>query len=416
MQLLCKINEMINILTILFILQLYLFVYVDYCKYNTVYTPVFFLGTPFALVLLVAVFVGPSLGFFPVSELAIILWCFGLFVFWLPGSLITFSTIKSKLINPFYGINSCKLITTILITISWIFLFVLFVSFIKSYLLHGNISSESFSADFASRGIAGHCLSLMKYNAAYLIVSGTSKKIQRNIIFILTFVFLFLYNAKGGVILTALVCLFAKFIVSQSKLNFIRIFLISVLGVGFFVLSYFIALGGVNLNFLLFHFFAYVVAGIVGLSEHLRHGLPVDIDFLLIFQPVRNVFNVLTGEEVADRISQLWVATNILYAKKSNVKTFFGDIYIYSGAIKGIVVSLYFGLISYIFLVAVILRKSLIPLILYLFVICSLMLGWFNFYFNDLFYYEIIVYVVFVLFVAKVLKSISFVIYRSCLK
>lgn len=402
---------MISILTLLFVFELYLFVYIDYCKYNTVYTPVFFLGSPFALVLLIAVLVGPFLGFLPVSETTIIIWCLGTLVFWLSGSLVTFSFIKSKLYFPFIDIFTCRLITSIIMVISWFFIIVLFVSFIKSFLFHGNISSEAFSADFASKGVAAHCLSLMKYNAAYLIAIENSRKIQRYIIFILTFVFLFLYNAKGGVILTALVSLFAKFIVSRSRLNFIKILFISSLGVSLFAFSYFIALGRINFNFLLFHFFAYVVAGIVGLSEHLRQSLPVDIDFFIIFQPIRNVFNVLTGGEIADRISELWVSTNILYAKKSNVKTFFGDIYIYSGAIKGILVSSFFGIVSYLFLIFVILKNNLVNLVLYLFVISSLMLGWFNFYFNDLFYYEVIVYVIFLIIISEIVKMVFPVIF-----
>lgn len=397
---------MVEILTVLFFLELSLFVMVDYHKYSTIYTPVLFLGVPFAFVLLVAVFVSSHVGFLPVSEYAVLIWCLGLILFWLSGSILTFAAINTKVVFPFVKITTHGYITTFIGVVSWIFIIILFVSFSHSYLLHGTIGGEDFSRDFASRGIAAHCLSLMKYNVAYLVTVRNTNKIHTSFIVILTFMFLFLYNVKGGIILTALVCLFAKFIMSQSKLNFGKILIVILFGVIFFVLSYVIALGSFNFNFIIFHFLAYVIAGIVGLSEHLRQGLPVDTDFLLIIQPIRNLYNALSGGEVASTISEYWVATSTIYAKKSNVKTLFGSIYMYSGLIKGILVVSIFGITSYFFLVITILKKNLIYLILYLFMISSLMLGWFDYLFNNLFYYEVIVYAFFVTFMSKLLSIV----------
>ncbi len=317
---------MVEVLTVLFFLELSLFVIVDYHKYSTIYTPVLFLGVPFAFVLLVAVFVSSRVGFLPVSEYAVLIWCLGLVLFWLSGSILTFAAINTKVVFPFVKITSHKYITTFIQIVSWIFLIILFISFANSYLLHGTLGGEGFSRDFASNGISAHCLSLMKYNVAYLVTVRDSNKIKTSFIVILTFLFLFLYNVKGAIILTALVCLFAKYIMSQSKLNFGKILTVILLGIIFFILSYAIALGSFDVNFIIFHFLAYVIAGIVGLSEHLRQGLPIDTDFLLIIQPIKNLYNALTGGEITDRISDFWVATSIIYAKKSNVKTFFGDI------------------------------------------------------------------------------------------
>ncbi len=397
---------MVEALSILFVFELTLFVLVDYYKFNTIYTPALCLGAPFAIVLLVAVFVGPYFDFLPLSEASVILWCIGLLLFWLPGAVLMFAVLEGKIAFPFENIVSSDGINTVIRIISWLFIIILLLSSVRSYLIHGTIAGESFSKDFASQGFAAHCLSMMKYNVAYLVAVNSGKKIQSYIITILTFVFLFLYNVKGGIILTALVCLFARFIMLRSKLNFLKIISIIILGSMFFVLSYVIALGEFSFNFILFHFLAYILAGIVGLSEHLKQGLPVDVDFLIIFQPVINLFHVVTGGDVSRAISELWVDTNLIYAKQSNVKTFFGSIYVYSGGVKGMLVSLTAGLLSYYLLVITIVKKKLTYLILYLFVVASLMLGWFDFYFNNLFFYEVVVYVFIVSLMSLFLSSI----------
>ncbi len=394
---------MVEILTVLFVFELTLFMIIDYHKYSFSYTPTLFIGVPFAVVLVIAVFVSTRFNFLPVNEIAVFIWCLGLFLFWVSGSLLTFAVVKTKITSPFVDIASRKYISVSIRGISWLCIMVLSISLLRSFTLHGTITGEAFSRDFASHGIAAHCLNIMKFNAAYIIAARDGKKIQAGFIFLLTFIFLFLYNVKGAILLTGLVCLFASFIMSNSKLNLKKILIVILLGCVLFVLSYVISLGSFSINFITTHFLSYVVAGIVGFSEHIRQNLPVDIDFYLIFQPIRNLYNAFTGGEIFGRVSDIWVVTNVIYAKNSNVKTFFGDIYIYSGLIKGALVTAVFGITSYFFLIITILKKELLFLILYLLMISSLSFGWFNFYFNDLFYYEIILYVFFVTVLSKFL-------------
>jgi len=395
---------MVELLFLLFVFELSLFVIVDYYKYSTVFTPALFLGAPFAFVLFLAVFVCSSHGFFPVTASAVVLWCLGLFLFWLSGSFLTFAVIKGRVAFLCREIETDNYITLLVRCVSWVFIFFLLLSFVRSYSTYGTIGGDDFSEAFASHGIAAHCLSLLKFNAAFLASVNDEKRFQNTIIVLLTFVFLVLYNVKGGIILTALVCLFSRQIMSRSKINVFKIFIIVVLGMSFFALSYLVSLGSIDLDFIVAHFFAYVVAGIVGLSEHLRHQLPVDYDVLLIFQPLRNIYVYITGGEVAERISDFWVTTSVVYAKKSNVKTFFGDIYIYAGLMKGALIVSILGLSSYCILICTVVLRRLLFLILYLFVISAFMLGWFNFYFNDLFYYEMILYVVFITSMGYTLK------------
>ena len=46
----------------------------------------------------------------------------------------------------------------------------------------------------------------------------------------------------------------------------------------------------------------------------------------------------------ACHVSDVWVPTSIIYVKQSNVKTFFGEIYIYAGLAKGLVSIFIFGM------------------------------------------------------------------------
>ncbi len=173
------------------------------------------------------------------------------------------------------------------------------------------------------------------------------------------------------------------------------------LGTGVFMLSYIISLGTISVDFIIYHFYTYVVAGILGLSEHLTKGLPVGTDFLQVVQPVRNIVSILSGEQAAPIVSEFWVAISYDHAKQSNVKTFFGDIYIYAGWLKGMLVIMFCGLLSYSMMIIAILQKNLTCLVFYLFILVSMLLGWFAFFFNGLFYYEVVAYGIAIIAVAK---------------
>ncbi|MBW1637388.1 MAG: hypothetical protein JRJ68_14090, partial [Deltaproteobacteria bacterium] len=282
---------MVELITILFIAELALFAFIDFCKTGTIYTPIVFLGAPFAVVMVFAVYISPHIGFLPVTQYTLLIWCAGIFLFWLPGATLIFAVVDTKLTAPFSGMSSRYFFNKTVQGFSWICILILFVSAAHSFLRYGTVRSDAFSADFASHGIAAHCLNIMKYNAAFLFASKDSRKIQPVMIVALTFLFLLLYNVKGAIFLTALVSLFAKFIVSESRLNIRKIVLLVTLGTTIFVLSYYVSLGELNPDFLIFHFVGYIVSGIVGLGEYLRHGGAVDTDFRMVFLPLVNLYS-----------------------------------------------------------------------------------------------------------------------------
>jgi|GEM_PF-3177157 hypothetical protein len=396
---------MLYIAAILFALEILLFLLADRRIFNTIYTPIGFLGLPFVAVVALSVLLGNRIGFLRTDIFTIGIFMYGTALFWLPGMLLSVCTIKNRIeVWPFALIRFDTLVSRLIKTVSYLFLLIVSAGFVLTYLLVGGIGSDRFGTAFAGGGLVGHCLGMMKYNAAYLFASERRLTLGTALVFLFTLVYLMIYNVKGWVIITLMVALFARHMVKQSRVNIAKIILVLVLGAGVFSASYVIALGNVDSKFIFIHFFHYLFAGVVGLSEHLRTGIQTDHDFLLLFQPLRNIVYFVLGREVMESFSEFWVNIHLFAPKTSNVKTFFGDIIVYGGFVKGSVFVVAAGLGSYALLLFALLKQSGVLLILYLFFAVTLALGWFAYYFNSLFYYEVVLYVVLILLAAGFLK------------
>jgi hypothetical protein len=79
-------------------------------------------------------------------------------------------------------------------------------------------------------------------------------------------------------------------------------------------------------------------------------------------------------------------------AEEVNVRTFFGTIYVYGGLVKGILFAAGSGFIIYSLKVYTFFARKIIFMVLFSIFISALFLGWFDFYFNKLFFYEVTVY------------------------
>ncbi|RJX18231.1 MAG: hypothetical protein C4575_11030 [Desulforudis sp.] len=385
---------MLYLAAILFGLEVFLFLLADRKIYNSIYTPVGFLGVPFVAVVTLSVLVGNRIGFVQPDVLTILIFIYGAALFWLPGMLLSMGTVSAELkVSPFTFIRFDQVVNRTIRLLSWLFLLIVTLGFARTYLVYGRIGSEAFSAAFAGGGLVGHCLSMMKYNAAYLFASERRVSFGTLFLFLTTLLFLMMYNVKGWVIMTLLVALVARHLLYQSRVNVVKVVAILALGTGIFAVSYVISLGNVDPVFLFEHFFHYLFAGVAGLSEHLRAGVETDHDFLMLFQPIRNIVYFLLGKEVVGSFSEFWVNIHLFGTRTSNVKTFFGDIIVFGGIAKGSVVVIWAGLASYALLLFSLVKRSGIALVLYLFFAVSLALGWFAYYFNSLFYYEVVCYV-----------------------
>lgn len=396
---------MLYLAAILFGLEILLFLLVDRKIFNTIYTPIGFLGIPFVAVVAMSVLLGNRIGFLQTDAYTIVIFIYGIALFWIPGMLLSICTINNTIEAwPFALIHFDTLVSRVVKVVSCIFLLIVSVGFALTYLRYGKIGSDSFSSAFAGGGLVGHSLSMMKYNSAYLFASERRVTFGTFFIFFATLVYLMIYNVKGWVIITLLVALISRHLLKQSPVNFTKILAVVALGTVIFTVSYVIALGNVDPEFLFNHFFHYLFAGVVGLSEHLRTGVATDYDFFMLFQPVRNMVYFILGREAERSVSELWVNIHFLVPRESNVKTFFGDIIVFGGFWKGSIVVMCVGLGSYALLLFALLKRSGVVLLLYLFFAVSLAFGWFSYYFSSLFYYEVVLYVFLILLGTNFLK------------
>ncbi|GET29338.1 hypothetical protein SD074_15400 [Prolixibacter sp. SD074] len=146
----------------------------------------------------------------------------------------------------------------------------------------------------------------------------------------------------------------------------------------------------------------YLIAGPIGFSEHLNQNLPIGTNPSYAFTPIINIFNFIFGKPPIDVISSyvVYIPTDF----STNVKTFFGTLYVYSG-IKYVITSFTLGFIFYIYLLIFIysIKINIAPLIvtLYSFMMGLLFMGWFDCYIIHLQFYEVPFIAIFLHFLSK---------------
>ena len=97
-----------------------------------------------------------------------------------------------------------------------------------------------------------------------------------------------------------------------------------------------------------------------------------------------NIVHAIKGEELVSVVNRYYWCTGTDVATLTNVRTFFGTLFIYSDAWQFITYTLFLSTFIYAWKAATILRPS-VYLNIILFYYCGLlMMGWFEFYFFHL--------------------------------
>jgi hypothetical protein len=261
------------------------------------------------------------------------------------------------------------------------------------------INTEEFASKFAGGGLFGYCLIVSRFLLVYLIATTNKKRIITNLCILAIVVFGLLYQVKGWLLIPLIAGLMIRFLTGSrqkiSKAALKKGGVVAFIGIFFFALSYYISLGpDVPTSFIFVHFFHYLWSGIIGLSEYLNSNVPIGELTSQIFNPINNVFNKIMGNEVDSVINPYFFSTYIPYHKGSNVTTFFGSILVSSGVIRAVLITSIFSFISYGVFIAFLKKKNVFNLSLHAFFLTALFFGWFNFYFQHLMFYVIIIVVV----------------------
>jgi hypothetical protein len=105
--------------------------------------------------------------------------------------------------------------------------------------------------------------------------------------------------------------------------------------------------------------------------------------------PFINIWNYLSGGEIKGVVSDYHVMIDNKNIVDVNVKTFFGTIYIYAGAWWGLIYTVTLSLVLYFNWIMSALSKNYWVVVLYAFLSSPLVIGWFDFYYNQLTFIEL---------------------------
>jgi oligosaccharide repeat unit polymerase len=395
------------ILFVLFI-EVLLISYFDRRIHGTFFTPVNILSFPYFFLAVIAFFFAKELGFVPFYAPSMIIWIIGLFIFWLPSLVFNYYLNSNKIFvskTKFYleENDTQSGFAKFLLILSWISILVVIYGFLISISIFGieKLGSEEFTRFYGS-GFSGHFLVLNVLLFVYFfgIVKSSNYLILLTLLFLL--LTLMIYQVKTWIFIPFFSGIFYRYYRANFKMRLKNIWIIILFSVIFFFATYYFSIG-LNSDFLFKHMIKYAFSGILGLSEFIRKGLEIVIDGTFLIRPAENIINVITNQPVSSVIQKIMVniSGNKVEPNLTNVRTFFGTVYVNSGIIISIIYILILSTIIYYFYISSILRKNKWVILFSSLVLGALVMGWFDFYFNTLNFFEIPVYILILNFISK---------------
>ena len=380
--------------------------------WHTGYTPLNFLMLPYVAVLGVTLLLSGHLGLDEFYYPSLIPWIIGLPLFVIPGWLFflaerRFAARKTNRKKP--GKNFCDipendrldfkrksyrfeigLAVAIIITLS-----IRLVVFLTQG--RGVIGSEHFGELFAGNGWAGHLL-LIGAALLILLLFENCRCWPTWIVSAFILFFLFVYQVKSWIILPLLAVFFALLMTERIKLNFRRVFYVGLGATAVFFASYllFYVSGnkffpeatsiGAQLQSIAGLFVHYVTSGTLGLSADMQQGILETPDPQHIFTPFYNLWYALTGQPVISGINEEFLYTGIAH---TNVRTFFGTLFVFTRPFGFVVCCLLFGAGSQFFFGLFRRYRNTCTTLLYAWTCTVLFMGWFESLFCLLTVFEI---------------------------
>ncbi|MBQ8270971.1 MAG: oligosaccharide repeat unit polymerase [Bacteroidaceae bacterium] len=381
------------LILVTFLLEAAVLFYIEKKAWHTYYTPLNFLLIPYTIVLIITIVVtNCNYGFVEFYYPSIIIWNIGLLLFAIPSIVLSYFFSKNN-INLNVEHKSCS-IQKMLIIASFILGLLFLVHFI-SFRGSSVLGSSEFSQGFSGGGLWGH-LRIFTIALLIMLIYFVERKYWWMSIMILVFLLVGLANnVKGWIIIPVLSGVFLRLYTGKMKLS-IRLFLIVFLGgiLLFFVsygLAIIIAFGReFDMNFFDFiigHFFHYLTSGVLGLSMDAYYNFPDMGNFETLWSPVINVIYVIIGEDnFVNQVNPLYFNSGL---NVTNVRTFFGTIYIYTDTIEFVFYILLSSTLMYCLKLAIVKWNNIYMYTIYFFECGLLAMGWFEFYYFHLIVFEL---------------------------
>lgn len=376
-----------------FLIEVAVLFYLEMKAWRTIYTPLVFLLVPYVIVLLVSIAISGNFGFVEFYYPSILLWSVGLFFFVIPSYTLAFCMQRANL-----PLNS-KMDNAEMP--QWLgplagFVVMLFLWRFKS--LYGGafvIGSHDFGDALCGDGFWGHLrqLSLPILMMAIYFVDKTRRWLW--FIIIPLFAVALLYQVLGWIIIPCLGGVVMRLYSGKTKLKPSLILYVMLGGTLVFLVSYVVSIVVVAENdldndvfiFIFKNFVHYLTSGTLGLSVDMEHGFPDAGSFEVIWAPLVNIINVITGKgEVVSPVNPIYYNTGL---NMTNVRTFFGTLYIYTNAIEFVGYILLSSMLMYLLKLATIKWHNIYVFVIYFFECGLLAMGWFEFYYFHLVVFEL---------------------------
>lgn len=387
--------------------------YFEYKLWNTLYTPLNFLMLPYAIVLLFCVLICGNFGVVEFYYPSLLLWMGGLLLFAVPSYFFALSHQKdiqmpvTKLIDdniPMKWLNVFSLLLVLL------FLLRLFRMMRTSQYLPG---SEDFGMEFCGGGVWGHLHRLIHALVIIYIYKYDNKHWYYALMVVAMFFVTFMYGVNSWVLIPAMAGLSMRLFTGKMHLRvslFIKIFVFAFV---VFIISYtfalFIGRGDeaasydVIFDFICKIFIHYFISGIVGWSQDLQMGVLERPESFLVIACVINLIKAFTGGgDFVEIINPHFIHNGI---NGSNVRSFFGTLYVNTSIFEFILLVLFFSALMYMIKLWLMRSKSIYVALVYFFYAGMLLMGWFEYYFYHLPFLEVPVWILLIYAVLKRLEK-----------
>ena len=385
--------EFISLLALF--LEIAVLAFFEYKMWHTMYTPLNVLMLPYAIVLLLTIAVSGNWGIAEFYYPSILVWMIGLLIFAIPSYFFAFF-LKEKMdqwgtciIEDNINMKFLNILTTILLLL-FAYRFVAVFSMGRFM-----IGSEDFGELFCGNGVWGHLHRLL-HVLLMLYIFKYDKKHRYYLFFIFGMLFVtFMYGVKSWILIPLMGGLLMRLYTGKMKLKLSLVLKVAILGFLVFFVSYFLSLfiakdGEANIDaviqFIVNIFVHYFVSGVLGWSQDLQAGILEVPNFDVLIINVLNIVSLFTGDEFINAINPVFIHNGI---NGSNVRSFFGTIYINSNIFQFVLMILIFSSISYLSKLWAMKSRSIFVNTTYFFFMGMLFMGWFEIYYYHLQFIEV---------------------------
>lgn len=390
-------DTLINIaIVVLLVVEIGVFCFFEHKLWKTFYTPLNFLMLPFIIIFILTIPISKNFGFVDIYYPSLLLWIIGLPFFFIPSFVL--GTLSQKIQFQ----RSIKIEKPINLTLFfWISVFFLALFFFRLLFMGttdgSRAGSDEYASQFSSFGLFGHILVMLITLQIFFIIF-ISKKRWFDVFIIFGVIFLTVINqVKSWVLIPFIAGLIGRLISGRMHFRIRKVLLFAVSGFVIFFLSYYLMMMVANeieyfndiydfYDFVIVHFFHYLSSGVLGLSMDAEMGFVEHHDWSVIFAPFYNMYNLLTNNPPVSQVNEFYFDSGHAL---TNIRTYFGTLYVYGGGVFMAVYSLILSTIAYTVRLFSMKQNSVFMFSLDGWICALLFMGWFEFYFHSLTTFEI---------------------------